>query len=97
MGKQFKTLIIRNLDKNPEYVKILNEVIENTVNNTGQSAIEYIIRKYDAQKSEIERINRLYYERKREFEQKEAELQNRLDNANEAIFHFKQFQLLIQE
>lgn len=96
-SKEFKTLVIRNLDSNPHLVRILNDVIKSTGHKTGQSAIEHIISRYESQNIEIERINRLYYERKREFEQKQLELQNKLDKANKALYHFQQFQLLTQE
>ncbi len=97
MEKQFKTLVIRNLDDNNDLVKILNEVIQSTNNKTGQSAIEYIIRQYDKQNREIDRINRMYFERKKEFEQKQLETENKLNKANKALYHYKQFQLLTNE
>lgn len=95
--KDFKTLVIRNLEDNKDLVSILNEVINETDFKTGQSAIEYIIRCYRRNKIEIERLNRLYYERKKDFEEKELILQNKLKRVNSAIYHFKQFQMLSDE
>ena len=97
MEKQFKTLVIRNLDENNDLVNILNQVIQSTNNKTGQSAIEYIIRQYDKQKIEIERMNRIYFERKKEFEEKQCETEKKLEKATKVLNHFKEFQFLIQE
>ncbi len=63
--KQFKTLMLRDLDKSPQLVEVLNEVMTTRNIKTGQSAVEYVIAQHKSLSDEIAHL-RKYIARERE-------------------------------
>jgi hypothetical protein len=99
MEKDFKTIVLRNMDSRgmEETVKIMNDVMKNEGIKTAQSVIPFIITDY----ARLKRLNEDQRQRHRaiqdNLETEISKLNNQLQKVNKALYHFQQFQLLMQE
>lgn len=98
MEKDFKTITLRDLDKNPEIVRILNEVIQSSSSfRTGQKAIEYVIVQYQRQIKDINRLHNIINGQEREHYFKVKELEDENKRLKEAQEHARKFFKLFVE
>lgn len=76
-NKEYKVLTLRGLDDfdNKDIVRIMNDVATKQGLKTGQSIIEWIIRNYQHQRIEIERIKKLNDDKVSKLENEISKLQ----------------------
>lgn len=99
MEKDFKTIVLRNMDSRgmEQTVKIMNDVMQTEGYKTAQSVIPFIITDYARLK---QRINDMRIDNAKMIDNLNEEnrrLNNRLQQVQKALYHFQQFQVLTQE
>lgn len=93
--KEFKTITLRNLDKNTDVVDIMNNVMNDTNIATGQGIIEYIIKDYAKLKHEIVQQSDHYDMRLKAERETNFNLKIALQNRDKCLYFLKKgFELL---
>lgn len=97
--KDFKTVMIRNLDsnENKDILSVLNEFMSQKDIKTAQSGIEGILRAYNIQKNKIERLEKTAKQKEESDQKKTNQLESENEKMRVALSYFDCFTKSLQQ